>query len=115
MGGRFWSQSQYFAQVTFSDVREPGAWAGPAPQQGPGQVSAAQGHGQMERSQRVHVTLVQGEVILEDMMARSDLIKSLIPQLMFPIFLNYYQELLDELHRPLLSRYPLLLRLMLLH
>ena len=98
-------------------VREPGAWAGPAPQQGPGQVSAAQRHSQVQRGQGVHVTLVQGEVILEHMMpdARSDLIESSIPQLMFPIFLNYYQELLDELHRPLLSRYPPLLRLMLLH
>ena len=68
MGGQFWSQSQYFAQVTF--VREPGAWAGPASQQGPGQVSAAQRHGQVQRGQGVHVTLVQGEVILEtDMMS----------------------------------------------
>ena len=38
-----------------------------------------------------------------------------LPQLIFPVSPNYYPELLDELHRPLLSRFPPLLRLMQLH
>ena len=47
------------------NVSEPGARAGPAPEQGPGQLSPAQGHGEVEGSQGVDVTLVQGEVILD--------------------------------------------------
>ena len=39
----------------------------------------------------------------------------ILPQLIFPVSPNYYPELLDELHRPLLSRFPPLLRLMQLH
>ena len=41
-------------------LRLPGAGAGPAPKQGPGQVRPTQRHRQVERGQRVDVTLVQG-------------------------------------------------------
>ena len=72
------------------NVSEPGARAGPAPEQRPGQVSPAQGHGEVEGSQGVDVTLVQGEVILdnEDLMTiqSTSQIKSSVTSINFSSF-----------------------------
>ena len=46
----------------------PGGWAGAAAEQRPHQVGAAEGHGEVERGQGVHVPLVQGEVVLTEVL-----------------------------------------------